>query len=424
MKAQNNPGDVTGSVLWLKADAGVTHSSNAVTTWADQTSSGFDATSDTGEEPTFQSNDVNSNPSISFDGTNDVLSLGDVMDFDPGVDQWTFLAVFNVGVGVNGTIYARASGSAATRQYQYFISGNEFSQIIGGQSNFNGSLSATGNWTIGTATLNTTDLNSYINGSSDGSNNPGGAANQSVNVVIGARSNETDRLNGDIAEIIVYDSELGSSDQRDVESYLALKYGITLDISSDGYTVGATTLYAVDATFDNDIAGIGQDDSQGLDQTSSQSVNTGAIISIASATSQDDGDFLVWGHNGGTATDRTGDYNGLTNIGSARIWKVEETGDIGTVTITVAKADLPSTVDEIYVKNADAALGTGGAATALVDGGANWTVDVNFTDGDYFSFIGPAEPEMDVSGNSVELLMVTQLLHRMTTPISEIQPPQ
>ena len=219
-------------------------------------------------------------------------------------------------------------------------------------------------------------------------------------------------LDGDIAEIIVYDTNLGASDQRDVESYLALKYGITLDISSDGYTVGATTLYAVDATFDNDIVGIGQDDSQGFNQTSSQSINASAVISLSSPASQADGEFLVLGHNNGTSTSLTGDYNGGTDVGSARIWKVEETGDVGAVTITVNQADLPGTISQIYVNNADPTLGTGGTYTALVDGGSVWTVSIDLADGDYFSFTEAPAPDINVQGNS------TDIVDGSTTPSS------
>ena len=67
---------------------------------------------------------------------------------------------------------------------------------------------------------------------------------------------------------------------------------------------------SVSTFFNNDIAGIGQDDASGLDQKISKSVNTGALITIATTnnftdantstgrTSLGDGNFLTWSHNG------------------------------------------------------------------------------------------------------------------------------
>ena len=59
-----------GLQLWLKADAGIsTNSSGVVTTWADQSGSGNDATAtDPTKAPTFQLNSLNGKPTLRFGG--------------------------------------------------------------------------------------------------------------------------------------------------------------------------------------------------------------------------------------------------------------------------------------------------------------------------------------------------------------------
>ena len=59
----------TGSVLWLKADAGVTLSGNSVTNWADQSGNAYNVTQATAaNQPTFEASVFNGQPAISFDG--------------------------------------------------------------------------------------------------------------------------------------------------------------------------------------------------------------------------------------------------------------------------------------------------------------------------------------------------------------------
>ena len=57
------------------------------------------------------------------------------------------------------------------------------------------------------------------------------------------------RYTGEIAEVIAYSNELGVAERQQIQSYLALKYGITLDqtnpnpyLASDGVSVWGETL--------------------------------------------------------------------------------------------------------------------------------------------------------------------------------------
>ncbi|MDH5681015.1 MAG: LamG domain-containing protein, partial [Spirochaetota bacterium] len=61
------PDSITGLTLWLKADAGVTHTAGSVTQWADQSGNGYHMVP--GVSPTYATGVVNGNPVLSFDGT-------------------------------------------------------------------------------------------------------------------------------------------------------------------------------------------------------------------------------------------------------------------------------------------------------------------------------------------------------------------
>ena len=77
--------------IWLDAAAGVTESSGSVSGWADQSGNSNDFSQLTGlRQPSYNASDSNFNnlPSISFDGSNDVLqNTGLLLDngFSTGV---------------------------------------------------------------------------------------------------------------------------------------------------------------------------------------------------------------------------------------------------------------------------------------------------------------------------------------------------
>lgn len=145
-------------------------------------------------------------------------------------------------------------------------------------------------------------------------------------------------LEGAVGEVITYNRKVSEAERKRIESYLALKYGITLN-SVDYLDSVATTVWdaAANDSYANDIAGIGIDIDSGLSQLSSQSVNSDRIVTmIGTAGTVTGGEFLIWGNDDGGAT-----FHGLgtvSNVATAnsrfgRIWKAQETGDVGTVSI-------------------------------------------------------------------------------------------
>jgi gliding motility-associated-like protein len=163
-----------------------------------------------------------------------------------------------------------------------------------------------------------------------------------------------------IAEVITYNTYLSDADINKVETYLAVKYGITLS-QSNSFTVpagptnyisgnGAVIWNASNNTgYGKCITGIGRDDVSGLMQKQSKSVHDSSLIylfnantagvfpamNVNNSTAFSSGNsFLLFGDNGLSRELTTCIYNGkITRM--PRVWKVQKTGTIGVVTLAV-----------------------------------------------------------------------------------------
>ncbi|WP_421802336.1 T9SS type B sorting domain-containing protein [Flagellimonas sp.] len=119
-------------------------------------------------------------------------------------------------------------------------------------------------------------------------------------------SNDSNRnLTGDIAEVLLADFSLSNNLRERVQSYLAIKYGITLNAvgslgSINGNTsfnylaADGTVIWTVDPNYRHDIAGLGKDRYKdvskalslryNIDQRISKSVNSDAIVTMSTNT--------------------------------------------------------------------------------------------------------------------------------------------
>jgi gliding motility-associated-like protein len=161
----------------------------------------------------------------------------------------------------------------------------------------------------------------------------------------------------------MFNRELTALERNKVESYLAVKYGITLDQSllyGNNYTsASGTTIWtrARNVPFVQNITGIGRDDADSLSQKQSRSINAASLITIYNGSyngtnfpslntgNANDFDannsFLLFGDNGGSMVlDRC--FSGNPSfLRMNRVWKVQKTGTVGTVTLAARKADIP-----------------------------------------------------------------------------------
>jgi len=97
---------------------------------------------------------------------------------------------------------------------------------------------------------------------------------------------------GDIAEVIVYNTGLSATNVNKVNSYLALKYGITL--STSYVNTSGTTIFTTAAPYNNNIIGIGREDNNLLNQKQSHNYDDSVrvyISSLAASNSANAGSF-------------------------------------------------------------------------------------------------------------------------------------
>jgi hypothetical protein len=214
-----SPAIISGCKVWLTADAGITKDgSDNVSAWADQSGVGNNATQATGaNQPKWIDNVLNGKPVLRFDGSNDRIRIANSVDYATifVVAKYSGGATFNQYPGI-----ISPSSSSPSPQY-FFIGAN------GSASFYNGTSSAlfqTKIYVNGTNTDSFSPLSSFkvVYGLS----NSGSAATRS-NVDVGNNANDGSSFwNGDIAEVIAYDSVLGSTDLTNLMNYLNAKYNL------------------------------------------------------------------------------------------------------------------------------------------------------------------------------------------------------
>ena len=347
------PGGVdSGIQLWLRADSGTSTTTDGVgvTQWNDQ--SGHLRHSLEGTNPPLFKNDVantvNQYPTLLFDGADDQLIT--TLESLEGISNYS---VFAVGVrgdeGINDVL-----GSDLAKEAFFFgyhgsqdfgfraLSAGASIQFAASPFGFDsptqtpflleGVNSEGREERNGTATLNSLNSN--------------GAFPDAATYYVGRGENRF--YNGGINEIIVFDRELDAASRRKITSYLALKYGISLDQGGAGqdYVNSADQVVwdadGVPSGYNNGISGVGVDERTGLMQMRSQSSNNGSVVAVdASGGGMTDGEFLLWSHDGGGKTFSDQDVPIGIDSRLSRRWFVSETGEVGSVDVSFDLTGVP-----------------------------------------------------------------------------------
>ena len=299
--------------LWLRADRGITENSSSVSNWFDQSgySHHFDQTTAT-SQPVYQPNQLNSQPAIEYDGSDDFLTNAN------GIMATTVLGVVKTTRTINTqeTFLGARSNYPDSADAYYF----KLSDLPSGQLSANvftdgddaviGIPRITDQFYIYSSVFGSTSIDLFVNGASQGSDLfTGNPYNIDGPTNVGAgyyADSVVDYIQGQIAEIIVYSLDLNSVERILVENYLSAKYNLALDTDS-----GALDVYDGDnnGNFDLDVAGIGQ-----FGGNQHFQAHAAGMIVVNSSFLQDDGDWLLFGHstpvNSNTTTDlpTTGDW--------------------------------------------------------------------------------------------------------------------
>ncbi|WP_430409327.1 beta strand repeat-containing protein [Kordia sp.] len=413
-----SPGGVSAELtVWFKADASVfsdagtllaTDGNDNVQEWHDQSgNAAFVANqlgqTTSGNKPSYFANHINFNPTIFFEGNNDNLNTAG--SFDSNLLRGTEASTATIYAVVN-----RDAGTLGRRVFEHGSLSNR-SVLFDNQSAIgqSGSTPYTTDVSSETVILSTvrdgfsgTSVFNYINGLPNGTGNATNNSHGDSRLFIGRASGGTDDWIGDISEVIFYAEAHTDAQRQKVESYLSLKYGLTLNqniannyVASDDSVIWTA---ATNASYDHDITGIGRDDNSGLNQKQSKSNNLDTFVTIGngSALSADnatnpnsfssDLSFLTWSNNDENFGFQT-NVDGLTNVLSMnRIWKVEEKGTVGTVVISVPQFTVNSNIPRI-IRSTDTTFdSTDTIITMTDDGNGNYVATLDFNTGDFFTF--------------------------------------
>lgn len=410
----NGPGGVTSNLdLWLRADkldgSTVGTDGNNVSKWTDSGKGNHAETVVSGQEPVYRNNatdNFNFNPVIEFENNHNTagrnmtyLDSRDVLQSTDGFNSNDLFIVIMpdptittsmwpldtfTGHDITETSYGEDVTGIGFGGYSQRFNNERFSFCVGTSSGLNTGF---GRADTGTSDYNkiniinarhnssNNDMEIYLNAQNVGvtsSDIPDFTAINDSKYWIGRSQHFDGSFDGRIAEIITYDSRKtdGTAERRRIESYLALKYGITLGINgtsidyvdSAGNTVwDVNTGVPADDAFNYDIAGIFRDDQSNHQQKQSKSRNSSSVVTIGhkdiattnnanTNTFNTNRDYLVWGHNNaalsGTNTISVNLGTPSTSVTTLfdRRWKIVESRPTGSNDIRDVKVSIPSSV--------------------------------------------------------------------------------
>ncbi|MBO9631641.1 MAG: right-handed parallel beta-helix repeat-containing protein [Chitinophagaceae bacterium] len=425
-KELRGPGYVNVGVnLWLRADDGVSANDN----WIDYSGNDNNATQTTAaNQPAFTTGTTNYNPGFVFNGTTSNMAMT-LSKFPTGTSPRTLIGV-GTSTNITGTRYLMGWGTNAANGYNSLVNVANVATFSGfsndvsaatGSAVINMPQEMTGTWAGGTNGL----ASLYGKGRLLASAAKSWTTSATGGAYVGMLHSGIQFWQGPVNEAATYNRVLADFERLRISSYLALKYGYTLDQSvATNYVAtdwdGTTgTIYwngSTNSTYKNNITGIGRDDKTGLNQKQSRNTNTvanGNMIAIGlnsiAATNQDntstfadDLSFLVWGDDGATGLKTTEypaslDPGGCSKISRLqREWKVQKTGDIDVVQMKMFLAGLVPTSTslsdlKLLVNNSSdfsEASTTVIAPSAYDAATQTLTFDnLSFADGQYFTLV-------------------------------------
>ena len=401
---------VEGNTLWLRADIGVSSTGDNVDTWEDQTESNADFTGSGSTRPnnTLTANNLNFNPVVTFNANNN-----DVLTYNGNLNPRTIYLVYNDvssepwTTPFTNTGTALGHGSNGTYVYDDGINNYTATGATGGDQYTNG-LSVT-------LTAHLRPANYELISNIFVSN----FSNNAYDYWIGSDRGLTSRtINGSVAEVMLFSEQHSLSKKQQVESYLAIKYGFTLNSTNNSgsiiegdYVLSDLTTkiwnFTNNSDFHNDIAAIGRDDGMVLNQKQSKSVNDDALITIGLSAIFDTNalnnndfnankDFLAWGNNNGSLVTTTTEILVCAPEKHLnRTWKIVENGTIGTVEVAIDKSTVDNLLNTGYTQKVlkvaddeDFLINVHYAPLTekTLNGSLQYVADYNFNGTKYFSY--------------------------------------
>jgi uncharacterized repeat protein (TIGR01451 family) len=401
---------------WYKANAGVSTVTNggSVDFWNDQTSN-LTNVSQTGiARPTYTANGINYNPSLSFNGSQNLVNTA-TTGLTGGDKSILSVAIANVlPSGTTGII-----GSGGTlNEVDYGYEGGKLNVYENLSNNAVATTAnATGSVLLSTAIEDNNTFSFFNNGTANGTASTNSSPS-TYRLTIGshnANGGDKNFFNGQIAEVIVFDRAISAAERANVESYLAIKYGVTL---GHDYTNSLGTIIYPLSTYGNRVTIIGREDCQNLNQKQSKSVDAGnwtmGVKTIAATNAANsntfiaNNTFIALGDDNGSMTASPIVASGscmpppATDKEIPRHWKVVSSAfDSVFMQIPTASFSGLDLNQPLYMMIADDAAFTTNLRTVLLTkNGANYEKKVVFTGTKYFKIIGTGTTATYCTGSS------------------------
>jgi hypothetical protein len=293
-KQQRFPGGVaTNLQTWVKADGGVTVVDGNIIKWEDQSGQREWPLAIANTPLSWQKNSINYNPAINFLGNN-YFSVPRFTEANTAGEIFSVQLSNLAATSTTPSFPFEFGGDASTLTQQFYVYNGAHYTHFGTTTRPGYSLaginiqlphllnnwSAPGSWslnfdgkTIGSSTTFPVDFKR-------------GAG---LNTAIGAGHNSI--FNGRISEVIFYNRQLSATERAQVNSYLALKYALTLKNAAGALTDylasdGSTRMWTASKNtgYGERITGLGRDDNGTLLQKQSRSQLDGANVTIGAGS--------------------------------------------------------------------------------------------------------------------------------------------
>lgn len=227
------PPDITGNILWLKADAFVGKSDNTtVGLWEDLSPVAENVGQSTeANKPIYRTNILNGMPIVRGDGSNDLLSRSGTA---PGANNWMMWGVWSnraTGTTTQVPFYCGAGGT------------NGFGPALRTTGTFKGALFGSVAWLNSSAT-EATGFETWVLQRRSGTTrlwvNGGAPILNSASVPVAPNSNTYLFYNNvhtaadvDIAECGIHDGSASLAEAEQLGSYLAARWGLSWTTATD-----------------------------------------------------------------------------------------------------------------------------------------------------------------------------------------------
>ena len=279
-------------LVWLRADQGFEEYSDHVY-WRDQLVGGNTVANDayvgwTNAKPSLVPNAVNGKPAVRFDGTDDWLYIdSDPTGFDKDTFTWFLMKKPDNPANYVDIVLRSSYSNESAMWGTYHHYGNVISYARPGGWP---SAPLAADWQILSAQWDSSNtVSQFINGSAAGSQSgatavPTGHNHTRIGVDSASLSNY---WGGQLAEVIIYNSDLSNPDRRDVEDYLYNKYVAPVPGGRDFPLVNNLRLHATGDTAD--ISGTTVRDTAGTPQNGTMHGSVGNPAGILEEALRFDG---------------------------------------------------------------------------------------------------------------------------------------